>query len=92
MKELKFWLYNGDHPITAHAKIVDTLPETGDHVHFIYDDEIVTGLYLACIDPEQPRREVWKYDIYEVEITDANNEEDVDYIYLAVEKEEEEAE
>ena len=88
MKELKFWLKNGDHPITAHAKIVDKLPETGDHVHFIYDDEIVTGWRYAYLDPEQPRREVWNYEIYEVEITDAENEEDVDYIYLAVEKEE----
>ena len=72
----------------ATAIVVDALPKVGDHVSFIYNDEIVNDVCSAWIDNEQPTSDVWNYDIYQIEICDAENPEDIDFILLAVEREE----
>lgn len=61
------------------AIVIDRLPETGDHVSFIYDDEVVTGTrWLPSGSSE--------YDFYEVDLEDANNPEDIECICIAVPK------
>lgn len=92
MEEIKIWTHYDERTNTheyAYAYIVDELPDEGDHVSFIYADEIATCVYPAWIDCEQPSGEVFKYDIYQVEIMDAENEEDIDWVYVAVKREEE---
>lgn len=80
MNELKFRNFRHEY---AYARIVNGIPKVGDHVRFIYDDEIVVSIREALIDCEQPSRSVFNYEIYELEICDANNEEDIDFIYVA---------
>ena len=74
----------------ATAYIVDELPSVGDHVSFIYDDEIVNSVWPTHIDCEQPTSDVWSYEYYSLEIRDAENEEDIDWITVAVKREGEE--
>lgn len=92
MKIIRYWEhYNertGEHTV-CNAYIVDAIPSVGDHVSYIYDDEIVMSVQPALMDCEQPTRGVWDYDFYEIEIQDAENEEDIDFIVLAVKREEE---
>ena len=73
-----------------YAYIAEELPKVGDHVSYIYDDEIVTSVFCISIDCEQPRRENFEYDFFEIGIEDANNSDDIDCIYLAIKREEEE--
>lgn len=86
MKTIKFCEYHNERSNTryyAEAFIVDELPNVGDHVSFIYDDEIVDCVFPANVDCEQ-NSEVFDYDFYSVDIHDAENEEDIDFIYVAV--------
>lgn len=93
MKKIKFWTdyceRKNQHKY-AHAYVVDEMPKTSDHVHFIYDDEIVESVRVAMMDCEQPTQDVWEYDIYELEISDAENREDIDFVYVAVPRKDDE--
>lgn len=84
MKTIKF---NTGNNRFAYAYIVDELPKVGDHVSFVYDDEIVCSVFPVQEDCEQPNREVWNYAFYSLEIEDAENSEDIDFIYVAIERE-----
>ena len=85
--KLKFWIdycERRDEHRHAFALVLNTLPEIGDHLSIVYDNEIVESVRPVIIDCEQPTRDVFLYDIYEIEISDAENPEDIDWAYIAV--------
>lgn len=93
MKELKFWTRYNERTNThysATAKVEGKVPAVGDVVWFCGCREIVDFIRPAWLDVEQPRREVYDYDIYEIQVHDADDVEDVGYRYVAVKREEDE--
>lgn len=89
MKTIKFWTRfdeRQDKHYYDTAQILDKAPAVGDEIFFSGCREIVDAVQPAWIDAEQPHREVFDYDIFYVEIHDAEDG-DSAWRYVAVEKE-----
>lgn len=93
MENLKFWTRFNERQnkhYFATAEIMDHVPEKGETVWYCGAREIVDAVLPAWIDTEQPRREVYDYNILEIQVHDADDAESAGYRYIAVKDTEEE--
>ena len=87
MNKLNFWTGFNERKnkhYFAEAQILDHVPNVGEELLFLGAWEVVDAIRPAWIDAEQPCREVFKYSIFEIEIHDAEDDEDSGYRYIAV--------
>lgn len=66
------------------AQVVDKVPSVGDGLWFGGCREVVDSIYPAWLDAEQPSNEVYDYRIYEIEVHDADDENETAWRYIAV--------
>lgn len=92
--KIKFWTRYDERKnihYSDEAQVESRVPAVGDEVWFCGCREIVDAVRPAWIDAEQPRSEVYDYDIYVIEVHDADDDEDDGaWRYIAVKKSDEE--
>lgn len=90
MADLEFYVrYNEGRNIHYYerAKIERKKPEIGDVVWYLGTREIVDAIRPAWLDCEQPSRDVYRYDIYQICVHDEDDPDECGYRYIAIEKE-----
>ena len=87
MKKIQFWTHYNSRNNRRYcdtAVILDHVPEVGESIWLWGSKEVITSICIAAIDIEQPRREVFDYDIYHITSHAIDDDDDEGWLYIAV--------